>query len=95
VCEPYIFLKESPLTNYKETVMKSDGINMDNILSKLLENYLRSDKEPEKVDRSEELRQAASTESLEERDLYERDAEINIGAVLESVANRVDKKRQK
>lgn len=44
VCEPFVFEKVSSISDYRETVVKAAGINMDHTLSKLLEAYCDKDK---------------------------------------------------
>jgi hypothetical protein len=68
VCEPFVFEKVSSISDYRETVVNCQRINVETALSKLIESYIDKDKkEPPVVIKDEkEVKEPAQESQSEE-----------------------------
>lgn len=82
VCEPFVFEKVSSISDYRETIVKAEGIRAETTLSKLLEAYIDKDnkKEPatakeDKEKEKEPAQESQSEDESEEESKEETDAD--------------------
>ena len=95
MCEPYVFFKESSLTEFRETIVHSEGINSETALTKLVAEYARKDTQTqeETLNRQQTLDRELSEETVDIAG--DKDPNFVYNAALEKEAGRLEKKKAK